>query len=73
MLPRKEAERTTEISELFFELPVEDREAVLKITEDLHRIRFGKKAALALAPVALLHDVIITGAVIFWGGVWSFL
>lgn len=61
MMKRQEAEYTTKVSNLFFELPVEDRNVVLGITEALHRKRFGKKAILALAPAAVLHDFLITG------------
>ena len=34
---RAEAERTTEVSDKFFELSVGDREIVLKVTEALHK------------------------------------
>ena len=73
LMVKAEAEATTKASDKFFELPLEDRSIVLKVTEALHRKRFGVKkkmggggAVIALTQAAISHDIILTGVLAFW-------
>ena len=69
LLPKREAERTTEVSDLFFQLDAEDRELVLSITEELYEQKKRKKKGgvlVALLPCAVAHDFVVSGIVSFW-------
>ena len=71
-MPKEEAEETAAASEKFFELPLEDRSLVLKVTDALHRKRFGSRkkkgggAVLVLLHTAVSHDFIVSGVMVFW-------